>query len=82
MIPNLRLVLVLAHIDEFGVSESRACVVVSQHRSTQRNWLVRNPVDMDLRQRVRALAVKLMCQGTLILNVQIFPSDFKLSRKG
>ena len=41
--PNQKRVAVLALVDEFGESERRACVVVHQHRSTQRHEHVRNP---------------------------------------
>ena len=41
--PNQKRVAVLALVDEFGVSQRRACVVVHQHRSTQRHEHVRNP---------------------------------------
>ena len=44
--PNQRQVSLLAHVDEFGVSERRACVVVSQHRSPQRHCLVRSREEM------------------------------------
>ena len=43
-----RLVSELALVDEFGVSERRARVVVSQHRSTQRYCLVRSLEEMGL----------------------------------
>ena len=56
--PNQKRVAVLALVDEFGVSQRRACVVVDQHRSTQRLELVRSTTEMGLRQRMRALAVK------------------------
>ena len=56
--PNQKRVAVLALVDEFGVSQRRACVVVHQHRSTQRHEHVRSPQEACPRQRIRALAVK------------------------
>ena len=58
MTPNQKRVAVLSLVDEFGVSERRARLVVDQHRSTQRHELVRSTTEMGLRQRMRALAVK------------------------
>jgi putative transposase len=56
--PNLKRVAAAALVDEFGLSERSACVVVSQHRSTQRHKFVRSTAEMGLLKRIRALAVK------------------------
>ena len=56
--PNQKRVVVLVLVDELGVSEIRACLVVDQHRSTQHRCLVRSSEEKGLQQRIGALAVK------------------------
>ena len=56
--PNQRRVSVFVLVNEFGVSERRACVLVSQHHGTQLHCSIRSPQEMSLRQWVRALSVK------------------------
>ena len=79
--PNQKRVDVLALVDEFGVSERRACVVVDQHRSTQRHCLVRSPEEMGLRQRIRALAVKYPRYGYRRIHVMLLRDGYQVNRK-
>ena len=81
MTPNQRLVSVLALVDEFRVSERRACVVVSQHRSTQRHCLVRSPQEMGLRQRIMALAVKYPRYGYRRVHVMLLRDGYQVNCK-
>ena len=79
--PNQRLVSELALVDEFGVSERRARVVVSQHRNTQRHYLVRSPQEMGLRQRIMALAVKYPRYGYRRVHVMLLRDGYQVNRK-
>ena len=79
--PNQKRVAVLALVDEFGVSQRRACVVVHQHRSTQRHELVRSPQEACLRQRIRALAVKYPRYGYGRVHVMLIRDGYQVNRK-
>jgi len=79
--PNQKRVAVLSLVDEFGVSERRACLVVDQHRSTQRHCLVRSSEEMGLRQRIRALAVKYPRYGYRRVHVMLLRDGFQVNRK-
>ena len=79
--PNQRQVSLLAHVDEFGVSERRACVVVDQHRSTQRHELVHGPQETCLRERIRALAVKYPRYGYRRVHVMLLRDGYQVNRK-
>jgi transposase InsO family protein len=79
--PNQKRVAVLALVDEFGVSQRRACVVVHQHRSTQRHELVRSPQEACLRQRIRALAVKYPRYGYRRVHVMLLRDGYQVNRK-
>ena len=79
--PNQRRVAVLKLVDEFGVSQRRACGVLGQHRSTQR--LCRRPSDLEkaLRERMRALAVKYPRYGYRRVHVMLLRDGFCVNRK-
>ena len=79
--PNQKRVAVLALVDEFGVSERRACLVVGQCRSTQRHEHVRSPQEACLRQRIRALAVKNLRYGYRRVHVMLIREGFSVNRK-
>lgn len=79
--PNQKRVAVLALVDEFGVSERRACLVVGQYRSTQRYEHVRSPQVACLRQRVRALAVKYPRYGYRRVHVMLLRDGYQVNRK-
>ncbi len=79
--PNQKRVAVLALVDEFGVSQRRACVVVHQHRSTQRHELVRSPQEVCLRQRIQALAVKYPRYGYRRVHVMLIRDGYQVNRK-
>ena len=79
--PNQKRVAVLALVDEFRVSQRRACVVVDQHRSTQRHCLVRSAEEMGLRQRIRVLAVKYLCYGYRWIHVMLLRDGYQVNRK-
>lgn len=68
---NQKRVAVLALVDELGVSERRACVVVGQYRSTEGHCLVRSSEERGLRERIRALAVKYPCYGYRRVHVML-----------
>jgi putative transposase len=79
--PNQKRVAVLALVDEFGVSQCRACLVVGQYRSTQRHEHVRSPQEAFLRQRIRALAVKYPRCGYRRVHVMLIRDGFAVNRK-
>ena len=81
MTPNQKRVAVLALVDEFGVSQRRACLVVDQHRSTQCHELIRSSEEMGLRQRIRALAVKYPRYGYRHVHVMLLRDRYKVNRK-
>ena len=79
--PNQKRVAVLALVDEFGVSERRACVVVDQDRSTQRHEHVRSPQEACLRQRIRALVVKYPRYGYQRVHVMLLRDGYQVNRQ-
>ena len=79
--PNQKRVALLALVDEFGVSGRRACVVVHQHRSTQRHEHVRSPQEACLRQRIRALAVKYPRHGYRRVHVMLLRDGNRVNRQ-
>ena len=79
--PNQKRVAVLALVDEFGVSQRRACLVVGQYRSTQRHKHVRSPQEACLRQRIRALAVKYPRYGYRRVHVMLLRDGYQVNRK-
>ena len=79
--PNQKRVAVLALVDEFGVSQRRACVVVGQYRSTQRHEHVRSPQEACLRQRIRALAVKYPRYGYRRVHVMLIRDGYQVNRQ-
>jgi len=79
--PNQRRVAVVALVDEFGVSQRRACSVVGQHRSTQRHRVVRSAEEAALRERIRALAVKYPRYGYRRIHVMLLRDGFQVNRK-
>lgn len=79
--PNQKRVAVLALVDEFGVSQRRACAVVGQYRSTQRHCLVRSSEEMGLRQRIRALAVKYPRYGYRRVHVMLLRDGYQVNRQ-
>ena len=79
--PNQKRVGVLALVDEFGVSQRRACSVVGQHRSTQRHRVVRCAEEAILRERIRALAVKYPRYGYRRIHVMLLRDGFQVNRK-
>jgi transposase InsO family protein len=79
--PNQKRLAVLALVDEFGVSQRRACLVVGQHRSMQRRCLVRSSEEMGLRQRIRALAVKYPRYGYRRVHVMLIRDGYQVNRK-
>ena len=81
MTPNQKRVAVLALVDEFGVSQRRACLVVDQHRSTQCHELIRSSEEMGLRQRIRALAVKYPRDGCRCVHVMTIRGGFAVNRQ-
>ncbi len=81
MTRNQKRVAMLSLVDEFGVSERRACVVVDQHRSTQRHELVRSTTEMGLRQRTRALVVKYPRYGYRRVHVMLLRDGCQVNRK-
>ena len=56
--PNQRRTVVKTLCVRFGVSQRRACMVINQHRSTQRHCVKHAEFEELLRSRIRALAVK------------------------
>ena len=81
MTPNQKRVAVLALVDEFGVSQQRACLVVGQYRSTQRHELVRSPQETCLRERVGALAEKYPRYGYRRVHVILLRDGYQVNRK-
>ena len=81
MTPNQKRVAVSALVEEFGVSQGRACVVIGQYRSTQRHCLVRRSEEMGLRQRIRALAVKYPRYGYRRVHVMLIRDGYQVNRK-
>jgi putative transposase len=79
--PNQKRVAVLAPVDEFGVSQRRACVVVGQHHSTQRHEHVRIPQEACLRQRIRALSVKYPRYGYRRVHAMLIRDGCQVNRK-
>ena len=79
MTPNQRRVAVAALVDEFGVSQLRACSVVGQHRSTQRHRVVRIAEEAVLRERIRALAVKYPRYGYRRIHVMLLRDGFRVN---
>ena len=71
----------LSLVDEFGVSEGIACLVVDQHRSTQRHCLVYSSEEMGLRERIRALAAKYPRYGYRRVHVMLLHDGFQVNRK-
>jgi putative transposase len=81
VIPNQKRVAVLALVDEFGVSQRRARLVVGQYRSTQRHAHVRSPQEAFLRDRIRALAVKYPRYGYRRVHVMLICDGYQVNCK-
>ena len=79
--PNQKQVAVAHLVAEFGVSERRACLVVSQHRSTQRHCTTRSDEEQALRVRIRALAVKYPRYGYPCIHVMLLRDGFSVNPK-
>ena len=79
--PNQKRVAVAHLVAEFGVSQRRACLVVSQHRSTQRHCTTRSDEEQALRVRIRALAVKYPRYGYRRIHVMLLRDGFSVNRK-
>ena len=79
--PNQKRVAVAHLVAEFGVSERRACLVVNQHRSTQRHYTTRSDEEQALRVRIRALAVKYPRYGYPCIHVMLLRDGFSVNRK-
>ena len=79
--PNQKRVAVLALVDEFGVSQRRACLVVGQYRSTQRHEHVRSPQEACLRQWIWALAVQYPRDGCRRVHVMLLCGGYQVNRK-
>ena len=79
--PNQKRVAVAHLVAEFGVSQRRACLVVNQHRSTQRHCTTRSDEERALRSRIRALAVKYPRYGYRRIHVMLLRDGFVINRK-
>ena len=79
--PNQKRVAVLALVDEFGVSQRRACLVAVQYRSMQLHCLVRSSEEKGLRERIRALAVKYPRDGYRRIHVMLLCAGYLVNRK-
>ena len=79
--PNQKRVAVAHLVAEFGVSQRRTCLDVSQHRSTQRHCTTRSDEEQALRVRIRALAVKYPRYGYPCIHVMLLRDGFSVNRK-
>jgi putative transposase len=79
--PGRRRMAVVSLQDRFGVSERRACSVLSQHRSTQRHQRVRGFDEDHLRARLRAMAVKFPRYGYRRIHVMLCRDGYSGNRK-
>ena len=71
----------LALQDRFGVSQRRACLVCSQHRSAQRYQHRRVPEEEWLRERLRLLARKHPRSGYRKIHVLLRREGWICNRK-
>ena len=79
--PRRRAVAVSELQDRFGVSERRACKVLSQHRSTQRHRPRRNFDEEHLRQRLRAMSTKFPRFGYRRIHAMLIRDGYVCNRK-
>ena len=79
--PNQRRTAVKTLCVRFGVSERRACMVINQHRSTQRHCVKHAEFEELLRSRIRALAVKYPRYGYRRIHVMLVRGGFQVNRK-
>ena len=79
--PSQKRVAVAQLVAEFVVSERRACLVVNQHRSTQRRCTTRSEEERALRPRIRALAVKYTRYGYRRIHVLLRREGWRVNAK-
>jgi len=79
--PRRRTVAVSELQDRFGVSERRACRVLSQHRSTQRHKPRRNFDEEHLRKRLRAMSTKFPRFGYRRIHAMLIRDGYACNRK-
>ena len=67
--------------ERFGASERRACVVLCQHRSTQRHCRTRRSDEAELRARLRAMATRFPRHGYRRIHVMLTKDGYHCNIK-